>query len=226
MADTPFIDILTGAQQTLIARKSLGANRPRYYSSDLAALQVVAKNTGTADPAEFDPNVQISADLEAVFILMPSLTKVSLAQFIGFAIGASTTASDLEMMAEVVDIRRISYYQINVDVAGPLLQLEQSRTSFLNFIDQVSRQQSETNINANGKLSATAPSKDPNEVLIPDLSVLFAALADDHAKLASEDVLAVHDRIADSATLFSYTDSGLERVKELSSWLTVILAYP
>lgn len=212
---TPFIDVLTDSQRQVVAKKSKGAFRPSYFSATIAQEQAEAQRTGSADPSTIDPNIQISLDLEAALILMPSPIKQALLQFIDEAIHTSANRDDLYLLNEVVAVRGVSFTQQTVpNVSATLISYDQARQGALGFIAQVSHQQ-----------ERPGSQDDPGIIVIPDLSNLFSTLLEDFDTLAKPDSMAVHDIIADSATLFSYSSAGQLRAQELSSWTLVITTY-
>lgn len=208
MADTPFINSLNPSQRSTVQVKSRGDKRPSYYSAARAVAQGTAARSGVVPTSELTPEVQISQDMEAVFILLPIDVKRNLLTFIASALKSTASTDDMELMTEVLAVRKGSYRQVFTDSGKPVMEYDATRGQILNFLAQASK--------------ATVNNTD---VLIPDLSNLFTALTQDQNLMSQPDVLAVHDRIADAATLYDYQASGLERGKELSSWVTVISTY-
>ena len=208
MADTPFINSLTPPQQATVQVKGRGDKRPSYYSAERALAQGTAARSGVVPTDALTPEVQISQDMEAVLILLPMDVKNGLLTFIANALKVTATFDDLDLMTEVLAVRKGSYPQVFADSAKPVIEYDSTRGQIVNFISRASK--ATTNNTA---------------VLVPDLSNLFTALTQDSNLMSQPDVLAVHDRIADAATLYDYQASGLERTKELSSWVTVISTY-
>ncbi len=213
MAGTPFIDILTPAQQQTVAQKSRGGQRPSYYDGTLA--EVNARLKGTGDQAESTgAEVQISEDLEAVFILMSTADKDGLLAFLNSAIKIASSASsdDFALMSEVVAVRKTGYAQVYTDVGRAVSDYDNVRKNLLSFIDRIAHQKG-------------SRQQDPVSVVVPDLGALFASLSDAYRSLAAPDILAVHDRIADTGTLYAYQNAATNRTKELSSWVAVVTLY-
>lgn len=209
---TPFIDSLAEEQKALVRKASRGSRRPSYYSAQAAQAKDDALRSRTELPDDFAAEVQISLDLEAALILLPRKTKDDLVGFIRevlLIIGTAGQSDDLSLFEEIVAVRAGSYVQVNQDIAGPLLAFDQTRQDVFDFL--TTRQ--------------AARSLDTAVVLLPDLNGLFAAVSDDYQRLATIDVLAVHDRIADAGTLGAYADAGFDRQRELTSWATVLTTY-
>lgn len=209
-SSTPFIDVLTDEQKALVANKALKV-RPSYFSPVIAATQVRTAANGTSDNTT-DGLVQISADLEAVLILMPSDVKVALLTFIDQAMRMTAGPDEMNLMVEVLAVRQAGYSNhINPDVSATLIGFDDMRAAFFGFIDRTSQQ--------------TDAIDDPTGVIVPDLSSLFSALLEDFDAVAKPDALAVHDVIADTATVTAFSTSGLTRLKELLSWIKIIASY-
>jgi hypothetical protein len=215
MANTPFIDALPKAQKQTVRQKARGVNRPSYFSAQQAKARAMAKRTGDVAVANIPEEVQISEDLEAVLILMPIDVKKDLLDFIGVALSVSLTQDDLALMEEIVEVRATNYQQANADVGSHLSQYTVTRNNIISFVAKaVSAAPKGTQVNV-----------DPSSVVVPDMNALFAVLKDDHAGLSSLDLLAAHDRITDSATLYSYLDAGTYRGRELFSWAAIVMSY-
>jgi hypothetical protein len=219
MAGTPFIDILTPAQRVTVARKSRGDKRPYYYDGTLAQTQERLKTTGTEE-SSLGAEVQISEDLEAMFILMNPLDKGKLLAFLADAIKVSSSMSgdDFALITEVVAVRKAGYAQIYTDVGSKTSGYDAVRRNILGLVEQFAHQSVTNPTEATGR-------PDPTSVVIPDLGALFASLADSYRVLATPDILAIHDRIADTGTLYAYQNATLHSVKELSSWVAVVTLY-
>jgi hypothetical protein len=218
---TPFIDILTDAQKVTVAQKSRGAKRPSYYDGTRAETQARLANTGNEEGTE-GALVQISEDLEATLILMSTKDKTNLLTFVASAIKVASDMStdDFVLMAEVVAVRKAGYVQVWTDVGQKTSSYDVVRASILNFIEQTANQNVVTT--ATGSLTQR---EDPTSVVIPDLGALFSSLSDSYRVLAAPDILAVHDRISDTGTLYAYQNAASHRTRELSSWVAIITLY-
>lgn len=210
--ETPFIDILTADQKALVAKKAIDP-RPSYFDPVLASSQSAAAQSGEGSSTDTSGMVEISADLEAMLILLPGPVKTDLLSFIHTAIKVTARSDELELMAEVLAVRQKSYQlHTSNDVSAPIVQFDDIRTALFQFIQNLSHQQGTTG-------------SDPTTVLMPDINTLLAALLEDFDALSKPDALVVHDIIADAATVTAFSTSGSTRQKELLSWIGVIGAY-
>lgn len=224
MASTPFIDILSDAQKATVAQKSRGAKRPSYYDGTLADIQERLRNTGNEDPGAAE--VQISADLEAAFILMSTKDKSELLAFIASAIkvASSFSGDDFALISEVVAVRKVGYVQVWTDVGQKTSGYDTVRQAILGFLERTANQRVLTQT-VGGTNGNTVQREDPTSVVLPDLGALFSSLSDSYRVLAAPDVLAVHDRISDTGTLYAYQSAATHRTRELSSWVNVVTLY-
>lgn len=208
MANTPFLSSLSPAQKARVA-KYARKERPSYFDPTLAAIQEDTKRTGE-DPNEFNPNVQISEDLEAALILLSSSLKEAMVKTLA-DLTKSTSEEDLALMAEVVSARIEGYSTTAAELADPSLSYGRTREAIINALIQAVPRDNDTE-------KATA-------ILIPDLSNMFQVVSASLADFTKTEVMAVHDRITDAMTLNAYSSAGATRLKELSSWKKVITTY-
>lgn len=190
-----FIDALSSEDRSIVISRSLGDNRPSYYSSNEASLS--SNNDGM---------VQISDDMEAVIVLSPKTSIKYMLSFLDEAVKVSSALneSDYLLFKEVVDTRAEWYVQTHSDVRAVIKNFESTRQGFQATI--------------NGRSSG-------NAVDIPDLSKMYATLGESYDAISSPEEIAVHGRIADAGFLYSVETSSLERVRELRSWSTVLRTY-
>lgn len=209
---TPFIDTLSSAQLQFVSRKSLGEDRPSYYSAAAAAGM-------SGDRAGY---LQISLDLEAVLILLPLSTKRGLLSFIESAADAlnSTDANDYLLFSEIVNVRTEGYGQVVTDVGEPARAYASTRGEVLGLIEQQAQRQL-------GTVSSELPvsAAQATAVVIPDLSTLFSALTASYDSTVRPEELAMHDRLTDAGFLYSIQNAPTDRSTELLSWVSVIRTY-
>ena len=224
MASTPFIDILSDSQRLTVAQKSRGAKRPFYYDGTLAEVQERLRNTGNEEPDAAE--VQISEDLEATFILMSTKDKSELLAFVASAIkvASSLSGDDFALISEVVAVRKAGYVQVWTDVGQKTSGYDTVREAILGFLERTANQSVLTQT-VGGTNGNTVQRENPTSVVVPDLGALFGSLADSYRVLAAPDILAVHDRIADTGTLYAYQSAATHRTRELSSWVKIVTLY-
>lgn len=213
---TPFIDALTVDRRLIVSKKSKGADRPSYFNATLAADQDRFRQTKTSQTPESRRGlVQISRDAEAALILTSNDVKQGLIAFIQKSIDVVTNfdKDDFALMEEVVAARTESYVTIYGDVGQDVTEFDSVRASFLSGVDDNARAGRPNDVNA----AVTSA--------LGDFGSLLGSLTNARTTLERPDSLAVHDRIADIGTLYTFQDAGTTRSKELSSWIDVITAY-
>ena len=216
-----FIDSLTPDQKLLVVRRSRNAKRPTYFDPALAGAQAQAQATGNNDPNALDPNVQISEDLEAVFILLPLPLKNGLLSYLTTMLSLLGSADELELMTEILGIRTGTINQTVTDISAPIAQYDEVRESIMTFLTK-----SQTATAAPGQAqSLDQTTQTSADVVIPDLSILFGLTASGHSRIATTDLVEVHNRIADVGVVSAYSSDGLYRTQEITSWLGVITTY-
>lgn len=201
-----FILSLPADQKAIVARSARGSKRPSYYDSELAVVAQRAAKTGVVP--EVADTVQISEDLEAVIILLPTAHKRNLLNFLQAGLQVSTDASEAELMAEVVAIRASNYAVINSEAVAPQLDYAKAKGAVASFLENA-RETSGLSIDG----------------LVPDLDRLFAALNEDVEAVSRPEILALHNHITDNMTVFDLTKRGTQRQKEILSWINIFKSY-
>jgi hypothetical protein len=215
----PFIESLPKEKQNYVA-KFAKETRPSYYDANLAqTAKGLASTLGgsiSEDNSQFNPNTQISQDLEAVFILSSTEDKVQLIKVLEFLIKNRKQNEELELMEEILATRADSFRQIASDqVAGNnnvVATFESVRSKTFNLL-------------------VVAPSEgdalgdEPTAVLIPELSKMFGIINSNISEVAKPELMAIHDLVVDKLTVSYYSKSLDERLEELSSWINVVQAY-
>jgi len=221
--NTPFIDSLSVDRKIVVANKSKGNNRPSYYDAVVAGRQTKAATTpglggagaGALAAAGREGMVQISLDLEAALILTGSKVKEGMLNFIQTALEVVTNSNenDFVLMEEVLALRRKTYEQVFLNVGQAVTEYDSVRASFLADVDK------------NARTTPTSGAGAATTIVLADIGPLFASLSDARTTLSRPDDLAVHDRIADAANVYTFQDAATHRTKELSSWVLVLQTY-
>ena len=200
-----FILSLPADQRAIVARSARGSKRPSYYDSELAIVAQRAEKAGLVAASD---EVQISEDLEAVIILLPTAHKRNLLNFLQAGLQVSTDANEAELMAEVVSIRASNYTTINMEAVAPQLDYAKAKGAVASFLE---------NARASSGLSIDG--------LVPDLDRLFAALNEDVEAVSRPEILSLHNHITDTMTVFDLTKRGTQRQKEILSWINIVKSY-
>ena len=222
--NTPFIDSLSVDRRIVVANKSKGNNRPSYYDAVVAGRQTKASTdagqagAGAGAPASSVDRtglVMISLDLEAALILTKSDVKEGMLNFIQTALDVvtSTDVNDFALMEEVITLRKDTYGQVSLNVGKAVIEYDSVRASFLADVD------------TNARTNATGGAGAATTLVLADIGPLFASLSDARTTLSRPDDLAVHDRIADAANVYTFQNAATHRTKELSSWVLVLQTY-
>lgn len=213
---TPFIASLSDDDRRLVDLYARNP-RPTYYSAVVQALADQADKNGL-NKGDFDPNVTISEDFEALLIIMPPAQKSALIELLRQLAVARTMPDELDLMQEVLAIRRESYVLVKDECANQAIALDATYTSVIQFMTEL--YEKTRAIPENEVLS-----QEPTAVLVPDLGNLFSNLTSFISDLNKTEVMSAHDTITDQMTLVSYSGSFLNRTKEILSWADVVNSY-
>jgi hypothetical protein len=206
MADTPFINSLSEADKALVRSRARNP-RPTYF---VGALQdQIDRSQTTGAEAQQSAEIEISEDLEAALILMPSAQKTALVNQLTTLKDQGSSSDDLELMNQVV-ADRVSGFSLTIhDSQGLSIKYETTRSAIIDFLVK----------------KGDGTSQNPTAVLIPDLSNMFQMVSSALADFEKREIMATHDRIVDHLVLSSYLSNGTYKSKELLSWVNVFSAY-
>lgn len=202
MSETPFIDSLPPDRLEIVKQRR-HPERPYYFS------------------AASGEDVQISADMEAVLILLPASVKSDL---LGVITSITIESPDEAELMEITRFNRESAYeQLHVDLATPITKLDKARVdvqlSLVAAEGIVLQQKQEKGIQ-------TEDTEDHSAVFVTDMGRFFTAVSDAVVESSKAEILGLHDKIADALTQLSFSkDAADKRGRELSSWADIIRSY-
>jgi len=216
---TPFIDSLPKEKKEYVA-KFAKKTRPSYYSAVLGQTQKgLGETIGgslSEDRSQFDPNTQISQDLEAVLILASMQDKQQLIKIMEFLVKSKVQSDELELMDEILATRSDSFRQISDDLIvganNGVATFEAVRANIFNLL-------------VVAPTEGEALGDEPTAVLIPELSNMFGIVNTNLAQVAKPELMALHDLVVDKLTVSYYSKSWIEQQEELSSWIQVVQVY-
>jgi hypothetical protein len=206
VSDTPFIDSLSSQDRDRVQKKSLGDRRPFYLNPTTQA------------------QTQISLDLEALLILLDAVVKRRLISFANASAAYVPDSSELELMAEVVSIRRDNYTVQNRELTQPLKQYDVTKAKVVASMEQFVR-------NGNPITNPTTTTTESNAInsvgaaFIVDLGTMFQSFAGGYNSILRSDDCAIHDRTTDQMTLFFFQGNDDTRKAQIASWVSVINTY-
>ena len=203
---TDFLLSLPADQQAVVSRQARGSKRPSYFDSQLAVVAQRAKFSGVSP--EVADTVQISEDLEAIIILLPTAQKQNLLSFLQTGLSVAQDANEVELLNEMVSIRSGNYAVVNSEAVAPQSAYTKAKGSIRDFLENA-RETSGLSIDG----------------LVPDLDRLFATLNEDIEQISRPEILELHNHITDTLAVFDMTAKGTQRQKELLSWINVFKTY-
>ena len=218
-ADTPFINSLPKDKREYVARKSIDP-RPSYYSTGLALLQQSEDIRLSEERIVGEPEIQISADFEALLILMPAESRADLIYVLRTLSTQMESTAEVDLMKEIVAVRIDSYVQLTTDYAELSSKYDATKQRIIALMVELSN---ETNTAA--QPSDIGLEEDPSIILIPDVGNLFNVTSSYLNSFVKPEAMGVHDRIVDEMVLYSYTNASLYRMRELSSWIEILNLY-
>lgn len=221
MASTPFLDVLTPAQKAHVRLRALGDKRPSYYDPLLAIGQ--AQETKTGVSGEQSAEVQISEDMEAFLILLPTVTKQAILKYFSQVISSGVTTEDITMMQQVIAARADSFVQANIDSAIPVINFETAQKDVQTQANKFLLQAAINPVVTTQPIVLKQP--DPVAGVTQTFSNIFNTLNAAHTTIGQANILATHDRIVDAGVMASYSNETGERTREVLSWVTVFTAY-
>jgi hypothetical protein len=216
---TPFIDSLPKEKKEYVA-KYAKKTRPSYFSAVLGQTQKgLGETIGgslSEDRSQFNPNTQISQDLEAVLILASVQDKQQLIKVMEFLVKSKVQSDELELMDEILATRADSFRQISEDLkAGAnngVAAFEEVRSNIFNLL-------------VVAPTEGEALGDEPTAVLIPELSNMFGIINTNLAQVAKPELMAIHDLVVDKLVVSYYSKAWIEQQEELSSWIQVVQVY-
>ena len=203
---TDFLLTLPSDQQAIVSRYAKGSKRPSYFDSGLAVVAQRAAFSGVVP--EVADTVQISEDLEAVIILLPTVQKRNLLSFLEAGLSVGQDSNEVDLMNEIVSIRTSNYGVVNSEAIAPQLAYTKAKGAIRDFLE-----------------NARETSGLVLDGLVPDLDRLFATLNEDVEHVSRPEILEIHNHITDVVIVFDLTARGSSRQKELLSWINVFKAY-
>lgn len=219
-ADTPFINSLPKDKREYVARKAINP-RPAYYSAGLASLQQSESIRPNEERIVGEPEVQISADFEALLILTPAENRADLIYVLRTLTTQAESDAEAELMKEIVAIRIDTYVQLTTDYAELSSKYDSTKQRIIELMVELSNETADPAQPNRAGLEE----EDPSIILIPDVGNLFNVTSSYLNDFVKPEAMGVHDRIVDEMMLYSYTNAGLYRLRELSSWIEILNLY-
>ena len=215
--DTPFLNSLSKDKQGFVAKKAINP-RPSYFSARLAEI----RDSAGPDQATVGATVEISADFEALLILMPAKNRADLLYVLRELAVSMESSPELDLMNEIVAVRIDTYAQLTTDYASLTSVYDLTKQNIVELMVSLPNEED----TAAAKPSQTALGEDdPTVILVPDVGTLFNTTSLYLTELTKPEAMGVHDRIVDEKVLYAYITASQYRLSELSSWIEIINLY-